>query len=265
MDESSRKLSTPRTGSQILTRVNGKAVETELILIAAWQSTEPRCPKRCVVRCDGLCRTTKNEVGGSGFPCGVLLVDYTIGGLSKSVLVDAQCQSALVLWAESIEVRAAWDERRVTRLATVDRLPWASQSVAASINSDANLGDQGPADARWLDMLAVDATGDDDDEWSIHPIPEGARGVRFLNALASGANVETADTATLIVFSADMFASYPTGIVETAIDGLTDQAVVMVPAGARFLFVQFPAGTIAGFDEPSWLEWVMSPNSLFGG
>jgi len=234
-------------------------------MIAAWQTDENKAPKRCVIRCDSRFRTQDDEDAAAGFPCGVLRIDYTVGGIAKTVLVDSVCQSALVVWANSVEVRAAWDERRITRLATADRLPWKSQLVAAAINADSRVGDTGPADARWLDMLAVDQTGDDDDEWSIHPIPEGARGVRFLNALASGANVRTADTASLIVFSADTFASYPRGIVESAIDGFTDQSVVMVPAGARFMFVKFPAGTIGDFDEPAWVEWIMAPNSLFGG
>jgi hypothetical protein len=145
--------------------------------------------------------------------------------------------------------------------------PCREQLVAASINSDADIGDTGAADARWLDVLNTDAeTGNDPVlEWSIHEIPAGARGVRFLNALVSGANFATADQTSFIVFSSDTFANYPAGFVETAIDGLTDQSVVIVPAGARYLFIQFPQGTVDSFDAPSWIEWIMAPNTLFGG
>lgn len=265
MEQTSRKLVTPRTGTQTLHRVDGAAVQDELVMIAAWQSTEAKAPKRCVVRCDGNFKTQLDEDGAPGFPCAVLRIDYSIGGLSRRVLIDAVGQSALVLWAESIEVLANWDERRITRLATADRHPWAEQAVAASINSDATVGDVGAADARWLDMLSNDAGTDDHPEWSIHEIPAGARGVRFLNALVGGANVATASLADFIVFSADSFDNYPTGIVETAINGFTDQSVIMVPPGARYLFVEFPGGTIASLDEPTWIEWIFSPNSLFGG
>lgn len=267
MDESGRKLVAPRTGSVYVNRVDGKAVDDELVIIAAWQSTEPKAPKRCVVRCDGKLASEVDNDDAPGFPCAVLRVDYSIGGLSKRVLIDAINQSALVLWAESIEVLADWDTRRIARIAAYDRNPCKRQLLAAAINSDANIGDQGPADARWLDALAVDQAGTEDPavpEWSIHPVPEGARGVRFLNALAAGANVETANAAPFIVFSALQFASYPTGIVETVINGLTDQSIIIVPPGSRYLFIAFPSGTIAGFDEPAWIEWIMSPNTLPG-
>lgn len=264
MDESSRKLVTPRTGSKTLDRVDGKAVNDQLVMIAAWQSTEAKAPKRCVVRVDGKIVNQLAEDGTAGFPCAVARVDYAIGGMSKSVYVDCQSQSALVLWCESLEVLAYWDERRVTRLATANALPCQKQTVAAAVNSEANVGDTGPADARWLDMLAADID-DGEAEWSIHPIPEGARGVRFLNALSGGANVRTADVSTLIVFSACTFDKYPAGIVETAINGFTDQSVILVPPAARYLFIEFPNATISSFDEPAWIEWIMAPNTLFGG
>jgi hypothetical protein len=266
VDETSRKLATPRTGSQALTRVGGRAVSSEEGLIAAWQSTEAKAPKRCVVRVDGKIVNQLAEDDSAGFPCVVARVDYSIGGLAKTVYIDCQSQSALVLWCESLEVTATWDERRVTRLATFNQLPCRKQMVAAAINSEANVGDTGPADARWLDMLSADETTEDPAaEWSIHPIPEGARGVRFLNALASEANVQTADVATFIIFSACTFNKYPSGLVETAINGFTDQSVIIVPPGARYLFVAFPVGTIGDFDVPAWIEWIMAPNTLFGG
>lgn len=266
MDESSRKLAAPRTGSQALTRLDGRAISSEQVIIAAWQTTEPKAPKRCVVRIDGKIVDQLGEDGTAGFPCVVARVDYSIGGLAKTVYIDCQSQSALVLWCESVEVLAYWDERRITRLATANTLPCQKQTVAAAINSEANVGDTGPADARWLDMLSADQTTEDPAaEWSIHPIPEGARGVRFLNALASEANVKTADVATFIVFSACTFDKYPSGLVETAINGFTDQSVIIVPPGARYLFIAFPSGTIGNFDVPAWIEWIMAPNTLFGG
>lgn len=259
-------LTVGRTGSSFLDRVDGKAVSDQQVIIAAWQTKEAKAPKRCVVRLDGNLASSDavDEDGSPGFPCAMVSVQYAIGGLSRKVLIDCIGQSALVLWAESIEVLATWDERRVSRLAAQNVKPCKRQQVAAAINSDDTVGDTGPADARWLDVLAVDDSSDTD-ETSVHEIPAGARGVRFLNALASGANVKTADAATFIVFSAQPYSAYPAGIVETAIDGLTDQSVILVPAGARYMFVKFASGTIASFDEPSWVEWVMAPNTLFGG
>lgn len=265
MPPTSRKLATPRSGVQRLRRVNSKPVTSELSqLVAAWQTEEPGAPKRCVVRCDGILVKQTDESGSAAFPCACLSVRYTIGGLTKEVLVDALSQSALTVWAESIDVEPVWDDRRISRLAAQSVTPASEQLLGAAINSNAGAGDVGAADARWLDVLNVDVTGEDDSEWSIHPIPEGARGVRFLNALASGANLSTADTATIIAFSADSFPSYPTGLVELAIDGITDQSIIIVPACARFLFVKFPAGTIAGFDVPSWIEWILAPSTLPG-
>jgi hypothetical protein len=239
-------------------------VNDQLVIIAAWETKEHKAPKRCVVRIDGIIRDQLDESKAPGFPCAMVSVQYSIGGLARRVLIDAVNQSALVVWAESIEVLAAWDERRVTRLAAQSVKPCREQQVAAAINSDETVGDTGPADARWLDVLNADSTTDTV-EWSIHEIPTGARGVRFLNALVSGANFETANKANFIAFSADTFASYPAGLVELAIDDLTDQAVVIVPTGARYLFIQFPSGTVASFDEPSWIEWIMAPATLFGG
>ena len=217
-----------------------------------------------MVRCDGYSEKQTDESGSPGIPCAVLKVRYTIGGLTKTVLVDAIGQSALVVWAESVDVEPVWDDRRIARLAVQSVSPWSTQNVAAAINADATGGDYGAADARYLDVLNIDATGDDDTEWSIHPIPEGARGVRFLNALVSGANFDTADKANFIAFSADTFPNYPVGLIELAINSVSDQAIVIVPALARYLFVQFPAGTIDSFDAPSWLEWVLAPNTLPG-
>lgn len=261
----SRKLATPRSGVQRLRRVDGKSVTAELSqLVAAWQTEEPGAPKRCVIRCDGYTNKQTDEDGNAGFPCACLSVRYTIGGLTKSVLVDAIGQSALTVWAESIDVEPVWDERRIARLAAQSVAPWSEQTLAAAINSDSSGGDYGAADARYLDVLNVDSTDDDDNEWSIHPIPEGTRGVRFLNALVGGANYETADKANFIAFSADTFPNYPVGLIELAINGESDQSIIIVPACARFLFIQFPSGTVGSFDTPAWIEWVMAPNTLPG-
>jgi hypothetical protein len=259
------KLVAPRTGSQIVNRLDGKAVNDQLVIIAAWETKEHKAPKRCVVRIDGIIRDQLDESKAPGFPCAMVSVQYSIGGLARKLLVDCVGQSALVLWAESIEVLAAWDERRVTRLAEYSVKPCREQQVAAAINSDETVGDTGPSDARWIDVLALDELGEFSEEWSIHPIPNGARGVRFLNALAGGANVRTANLSTQILFSSSQWANRPTGVVETAINGFTDQSVIIVPAGAIYMFVQFPAGTFATFDTAPWVEWIMAPNTLFGG
>lgn len=266
-EKTSTALAVPRTGVGYLTLVDGvQPTKEKGQLIAAWETPEKtvltKAPKRVVIRTDGIL-TDQGTAGG--IPCGVLAVRYTIGGLKRNVLVDALKQNALVVWAESVDVEPVFDARRIERLSRYSVDPCPKQQVAAAITSGAGHGDSGAADARWLDVLALDATEpESNNEWSIHPIPDGARGVRFLNALVSGANYETADKATFIVFSACSFPVYPTGLVETVINGLTDQSIILVPAGASWLFVQFPAGTFAGFDEPPFIEWILAPSTPVG-
>lgn len=263
MNKTSVPLAVPRTGVGWLHWNAGKRDSNERgRLIAAWQTPEKGAPKRVVIRTDGI---ITEDADGGGIPCGVLAIRYTIGGLKRQVLVDPLKQNALVVWAESVDVEPVWDDRRINRLAQYSVNPCNVQQVAAAISSSGEHGDSGAADARWIDVLALDETLDDDTEWSVHPIPDGARGVRFLNALVNDANFATADQATKILFSSTKFANLPTGVIETAIDGITDQSIILVPSGAQFMFVQFPAGTFDSFDTAPWVEWMLSPSTLFGG
>lgn len=269
------KLATPRSGAVVLNRVNGKEVVKELgNTYAAWETPEKGSPKRCVVRCDGAIKEedTDQTSGRGGFPCAVNLVRYTIGGMTKTVKVDTVGQSALVVWAESIDVTAIWDQRRIDRLATLpdgtneDTLPCSTQIVAATINSDQDDGDTGPADARWLDAIKVDATSGEgpDLEWSIHPIPDGARGLRFLDVLVNGAMTSVPGLTTIIAWSTDTFNRYPTGVVQLNTNGATDTSILIAPPLARYLFLAFPLNTISTFDIASWIEWIMAPQTLPG-
>ena len=267
------QLATPLSGGGSMTRAEGNRPVTKQLAkwVAAWQSHEKGVPKRVVIRCDGFVRdiSVERDAGGSvveyGFPCAVLNVRYTIGAYEREVMVDAVNQSALVVWAISVEVTPEWDERRISRLDTYDIKPSRDQYLAAAISECC--GDEGQADARWLDMIRVDQTvlgpGEATFEVSIHPIPNGARGVRFLNATVEGDPVSVPDLAQQVTFVTDdqAWLTSNTGIVETAVDGLTNQSQIMVPAVARFLIVAFPQGTIETFDTPTWLEWILSPVS----
>lgn len=262
-----RRLSIPRGGSAILTRKDGKETPKEMgNTIAAWQTEERDAPKRIVVRTDGQLKDQLDEDKNAGFPCAVLRIDYSSGGLEKSVLIDPHGQSALTLWCNSCEVTPIWDARRIERIANF-YTPARQQLLAATINTDAEDGDTGAADARWIDAIRVDAeTGNDGSttEWSIHPIPEGARGVRFLDTLVNGAMTSVPGLTTIIAWSADTFSNYPKGAVQFNTNGATDTSILIVPTVARFLFLAFPISTISTFDVPSFIEWIMSPNTLPG-
>jgi len=269
--ETSIRLATPRSGVQRLHWVDGRPVTKEQgQLVAAWQSPEKGAPKRVVIRCDGVLsddaatRDAQGQLTTAGFPCAVLEVRYTIGGLTKKVLVDAGGQSALTVWAESVDVEPIWDTRRIARIAD-SIAPCQEQLLGATINSDWIHGDSGPSDARWLDAIHQDIDeGEGDSEWSIHPIPEGARGVRFLDALVGGAMFSVPGATEVIAWSADTFSQYPNGAVQFNTNGATDTSILIVPAGARWLFLSFQSGTIATFDVPSWIEWIMAPATLSG-
>lgn len=276
----SRKLAAPRSGIQRLSRVDELPVDSQLgMIIAAWQTDERssdvpgqgyNVPKRVVIRCDGVlvdqasARDAQHQQTAPGFPCAVLEIRYTIGGLTKKVLVDAGGQSALTVWAESVDVVPIWDERRIARIAdSID--PCLEQLLGAAINSDEIHGDSGAADARWLDAIHQDVDeGEGELEWSIHPIPEGARGMRFLNALLDEDNLSVADATTFVAWSADKFDDYPNGLVQLNINGATTTSIVIVPTVARYLFLAFPSGTIGQFDVPAWIEWIMAPATLPG-
>ena len=275
--ETSKKLTVPRSGVQRLRWVDGAPLTQEQgQLIAAWQTPEVGAPKRAVVRCDGVLvepaatLDTFGRLATPGFPCAVLQVRYTIGGLIKQTLVDAINQSALPVWAESVDVEPVWDTRRIARLAaqSVPIAPSKEQLLAATINSNQGVGDTGVADARWLDVIAQDVDeGEGDPEWSIHPVPEGARGVRILNAMIDDTPVELVDNASQIVFSALPFDQRPNGAIEYFINGgsiPSSTSIIIVPPCARYLFIGLNSGTITTFDSPAFIEWIMAPATLPG-
>jgi len=277
----SAPLSVPRSGGTKMNLTNGDGGGGEGMLgpteqvIAAWQTTEDgtegpghySAPKRVVIRCDGdVCNQGRDISGNQGFPAAVLQIRYTIGTLVRQVLVDCVNQSALVVWAQSVDVKTVWDRRRVSRMGiqhgeTPGILPCASQDLAAAISA-CECGDSGVADARWLDCLAVDDTDGITYETSIHPIPDGARGFRFLDALVGGTVVSTPGLTTKIVFTAGEYANLPAGFVEAVTNGATDTTIIAVPVTAKYLILYYPAGTIATFDTPAWLEWLIAPNTL---
>lgn len=256
MPPSSRQLAISRSGSAPLNfpddgNIPDKGFDGQEITYAAWQTPELGVPKRVVVRCDGNVVANPN----SGFPCGVNLVRYTVGGYNREVLVEATNQSALVVWAETVDVTARWDRRRIARLN--GGVPAPQQIVAASI-SGCECGDTGAADGRWLDALAIDATSSDpDEEASLHVVPNGARGVRFLNGInADGSIFRAAFTATDILFLSNGI------VVEAVFNGFTDQSVIMVPATADHLEIVFPLGTLEALGSVAWIEWMLAPSML---
>lgn len=269
MDTSAR-LATPRSGSKRLNWADGPVPNEQDLMIAAWQTTEKGAPKRCVIRCDGkledqaASRNAQGKLLTAGFPCAVLAVRYTIGGITQQVLVDAGGQSALTVWAESIDVVPVWDTRRIKRISNYIE-PCLAQTLAATINSGVDAGDTGPSDARWLDAIASDATtGDAGKEWSIHPIPAGARGFRFLDVLVAGVMTSVPGLTVDIVWSTDTFDQYPNGFVQCNTNGATDTSILIAPPLARYLFLSFPFNTLVTFDTPSFIEWIMAPATLPG-
>jgi len=244
-------------------------------LIAAWKTPEQgegsdgnrTAPKRVVVRVDGYVSDQHDINGSQGFPCAMVQVIYRVGGFTREVLVDAVNQSALVVWAETVEVKSIWDKRRIARLAAFEFdeesapvLPCISQDIACAISAWHD-GDTGAADARWLDMIAIDATTDTL-EISTHVVPNGARGVRFLNGLTTAfVPVRLANLAQFIVF-----ATGPNGgFIESVDNGLTDQSTIAVPVCAKMLSIAFPLGTLATCASPVWLEWIMAPATVGNG
>lgn len=263
-----RQLATPLSNSGRMTRVvgngenpAGKAVTDELgITMVAWQGEERGVPARVVVRLDGLIHNKKDLAGQLGFPCAVVRVDYAVGGLSRSVLIDAVNQSALPLWAESLEVTPIWDERRISRLASYSVAPCVAQQLAAAVSC--TVVDTGEASGRYLDVLAADATTGEETPltWSIHPIPIGARGVRFLNYIdgsSAQSSLALADLAAFVI-DADAFIADPTdGLVEAiVVDPPKNSSIIHVPVDAQFLVVAIPTEDFPS--SPAWLEWVIA-------
>lgn len=265
--ENSHALTVPLTGTGRLSLVDGKRLTSQLGMIcAAWQNITAKTPVRVVIRVDG--QANKSRGDAVEFPCAVLRVDYTQGGLARTVKIDcADQQSALVVWADSVECIPEWDDRRIERIAATYK-PKPENIITAAISAGEQ-GDFGAADARWLDAIHVDATTETH-EVSIHPIPFGARGVRFLNTLVSGANFSVPNAALFIAWSAepwlfpDSTVAFPKGLVQVNIHGETDTSILIAPPVAKYLFLIFTKGTIASFDVPSFLEWDYSPDTLPG-
>lgn len=241
-----------------------KVTGQEGVTLAAWQTPELDIPKRVVVRIDGVINNALDTDGNGGFPCAVARVDYTQGGMSKSVLVDPQ--SSLPVHAQSIEVTPVWDQRRIDRLAVLDlalKKPCKSQNIAAAMSVGDDSGDTGPADARYLDVIKVDAS-DDTTEWSVHPIPNGCRGFRFLDTLVDDEMVSVPGLTSIIALSVQPFSRYPSGVIQLNDGGVTDTSILITPAHAAYLFLGFPTNTIATFDIPAWVEFIMGLETLPG-
>jgi len=257
-DKSGRQLAIPRSGSQkLVLNAAGAPDSSKEIVLAAWQTPNKGIPKRMVIRIDGNVIDENDKNGAKGFPCAMVQVRYSIGGYVREVFIDATNQSALTVWAETIEVQALWDPRRIARLlAQYSVLPDLSQMVAAAI-SGCECGDTGIADARWLDVLNGDTVGETT-VISLHPVPNGARGVRFLNGIAGGAIVRMANVATMINFYASKSVE-ANAFVETANNNVTDQAIINVPTTARLLAITLPDSTLDDLDSPAFIEWVMAP------
>jgi hypothetical protein len=206
-----------------------------------------------VVRVDGLIKNALDSQGASGFPCGVALVRYTIGGLTREIMVDAVTESGLTVWAESIDVTAVRDEVRIARLAASVSgavLPCTEQAIAAAI-SGCECGDTGFTNARYLDM--VNLVDSDAAQVVAFKVPPNARVLRLLNTL---------DNAGAVL---DWFGSHVIGLQFWAIApgvGLIEavkppKASVAVPADARFMTFNVNATGSDTAEQPIWVEWIM--------
>lgn len=267
----SRPLATALTGNAQLTD-GGQS--KECIVIAAWQTPDTGVPKRIVVRCDGRVNNVKDADGNPGFPCGVLLVRYTIGGLTREVKVDCLSESALTVWAESVDVQAYRDDARIAALAA---FPWgplkpcSKQVVTVAISP---AGDTGHADARYLDALLIPPAteeGDDFDVWLA--VPPNARLLRLLPNV-SGEDGDA--SATVIDWVANVSyllwtVSGQRGGNATAIeavmpyDGSMTQTVFTVPADAQWVKVRMSGGFYEQVNQtvgPIFAEWIMAPATV---
>lgn len=267
--QSSRQLSIPRSGTSTRLLYSEIADRAKLTTFAAWQTPEKGTPKRVVIRLDG-------EASGDGYPCAVATVRYSIGGLTREVDVDCAGQSALVVWADSVDVTAKWDTRRIARIAAYSEggvQPASWQSLAASISAGADAGDQGAADARYLDVIRPDIEIPQEGGFlSLHPIPFGARGLRFLDGYASGAVISTPELASFIAFTAQplIAGTLPSapqnGVIEYVTNGATDTSLIIVPSCAKQLWFMYAfPNAISDLAAPAFIEWILSPNSVPNG
>lgn len=250
----------PPTGCQRLT--NG-GLSKELLTFAAWQSPDLTVPKRVVIRCDGLENDYRDADGAPGFPCGVAIVRITIGGLTKEVKVDCLTQSALVVWANSVDVTAHRDEARVTALAAWNVKPAANQTIAAAISSACDCGDSGSADARYLCPVDLNPEADQP-QFLVFEVPHSARLLRLLPGASSAPALVDWSAGGVVYFSANdpIKTSSLVGMIEAA-DATSTRRTFTVPANARFMVLVIPAGeALATLDQIPWLEWVLAPSSV---
>lgn len=271
---SGRGLSLKRTGGGLLSLIDltkSGAAQVRQIPdpaqetgIAAWQTLETGVPHRCVIRCDGWVQSNKGNLqqSGIGFPCGVLKVDYAIGGYNRTTLIEAVNQSALVVWAESIEVTKVWDIDRFNALKTwwegqENNFPGMSleQRVAVAISLDDRGGDTGEADARHWDVVSFKNAP----ITSSHRIPDGARALRLLDgSTGSDAIAPFSDYLTGIKWSdqPDGFNQIGSILYQDPIpDG---NCALEVPPVATHLHLTYATFT-TDIAAPFIIEWVLAP------
>jgi len=280
---SGRKLAIPTAGGGKLTQRpngNGPDPSQEGVICAAWQGTNKGEPCRVVIRVDGfvediaVTRDASGEVSEYGFPCGVMNVRYTCGGRTQEVLVDAVNQSALTVWAESVECTPQWDKRRIQRLGDIDNIkPCRSQYLVAAISACPT--DTGASDARYLDVIKSDVTVDIDGdtfEVCILPIPAGARGIRLLNSKTPEKlqNEDVLSDVEFFAFVTDPNAFIVAGegwveaFISTDFNMPSSTSVIIVPPVARFALLYFATADFESIQLPCFAEWILSPNTLPG-
>ena len=288
---SGRQLSIKRTGGGLLTLlpagiggVNPGPLlipdPAQEVAIAGWQTAEHGVPHRCVVRCDGwIQQVIGNLASGNpgfqsehGFPCGVLRVDYSIGGYQRSVMVECINQSALVVWAESIEVTKLWNRPRFDTLqewftVTGDDFPGMciNQRVAAAISLDDRGGDTGEADARYWDIIPFNNTeASASDASYLFEIPAGARALRLLDGSDNGVLIPFDTYLTGIGWATT---AKPAALVTAGPMGIlyqdkvpTDSCALEVPPNATHLILAYtPVAEGPMPTLPFLIEWVLAP------
>lgn len=272
-DPNGRSLSIPRTGGGLMSLV-GKAgailtppVPASEIILAGWQTYERGVPHRCVVRCDGWVQDSRGHIDQRkvGFPCAVLQVDYAIGGWNKSVRIDAVNQSALVVWAESIEVRQVWDTTRIARLESfyeISANTWPGACLAQRVAAGITVDDCGPADARYWDIMPFANGGVKGDiTETLLEIPLGARAIRMLNGSANdGSIIPFNDLLTRIAWTDDArtLGGEHAIIYQDTIP--SDSCCIDVPPVATHVKLQYTTDNLGSEPAtPFIVEWIISP------
>jgi hypothetical protein len=185
-------------------------------------------------------------------------------------MVEAVNQSALVVFAESIEVTKVWDRERIERLETwyaEQGDEWAgmciTQRVAAAITLELG-GDI--ADARRWDIVPFTNLGEDGD---ITPftfeIPAGARAIRFLDGNdGTGELIPFNDFLVNIGWAnatAEVFAGTPGPQVVVYQDRVpTDSCALDVPPNATHIVLAYETTAMEeNLALPFIIEWVIMP------